>query len=765
MASKGIVILGAGLLQTPLILKAKSRGWLVIVADQNKDARGVKHADIFIKASTNDANALIAELKTCHARFHYCCTIGTDMTRSVAAVNEAFHLGGLTSMQAQVTTNKGKMRTFLANAGLKQPAFYVSNDKNDTLKWAIKNNSGNGYVIKPVHNMGARGVMFFKNPHELAFAFEFAQSQSSDGEIIIEEYIKADELSVDALCYAGETYITGLADRNIELKDGRFFIETGHTMPAQKTKTASGKILLQLNAVARALSLISENPYTGALKGDIRVVSKDEIIIGEIATRLSGGFMSTHTYPYSSDNDLLDAYLDILENKLPQIINDKLNEQYHNVTLERALLTKPGLLEKIEIPETLNCQNAHVRNVFIHYRKGDYISSLQSNLGKPANVIISGTNLASAENCFLRLQKESQIKVKLKSISQKKINELARKKFNKSYCHVCKICDGTNCSSGVPGMGGTDAMKSFYDNSAALGEIQINYPRNIISGISSPDLSTNFMGKKLPIPVLNAPVTGSITNMGGSITEYDLAVESSMGLRELGLPALFGDGASPDKHFIGVEAIRQSGGGYLVVKPRKDNNEIIRKILDAEEVGANGWGMDIDAVNLVTMQLKNQAMAAKTSADLKEISSHSKLPFFLKGIMSVDAALMSIDAGAAAIVVSNHGGRIDDTLPGAARVLEKIAETVKKRCPEMTVFADGGIRSGEDIFKILSLGADGVLVGRPVCIAVIACGRLGAYSVLKNYSHELMQIMQKTGIQKIKDIYKNKNLALTETLI
>ena len=99
----------------------------------------------------------------------------------------------------------------------------------------------------------------------------------------------------------------------------------------------------------------------------------------------------------------------------------------------------------------------------------------------------------------------------------------------------------------------------------------------------------------------------------------------------------------------------------------------------------------------------------------REIVKLAGAPLILKGIMTVKGALTAKEAGAKAIVVSNHGGRVLDQCPSTAEVLPAIVEAVGQ---EMTVLVDGGIRSGVDVFKALAMGADGVLIARPFVTAV-----------------------------------------------
>ena len=136
------------------------------------------------------------------------------------------------------------------------------------------------------------------------------------------------------------------------------------------------------------------------------------------------------------------------------------------------------------------------------------------------------------------------------------------------------------------------------------------------------------------------------------------------------------------------------------------------------------------------------------------------LPFFLKGIMSLEDARLACEAGAMAIVVSNHGGRVLDHLPGTAVVLPKIAEFVHEHFPQVEVLVDGGIRSGSDIFKMLALGAKAVLVGRPTVIAAVAFQRFGVYDLFTKYIDELKKILKVMGLSSVNKIKKDHIITL-----
>ena len=141
--------------------------------------------------------------------------------------------------------------------------------------------------------------------------------------------------------------------------------------------------------------------------------------------------------------------------------------------------------------------------------------------------------------------------------------------------------------------------------------------------------------------------------------------------------------------------------------------------------------------------------AIRSYYELAEVIGATKLPFIVKGIMTADEAEAVVKAGAAAIVVSNHGGRVLDFTPGAAEVLPEIAARVKGKA---TIFADGGVRSGADVLKLLALGADAVLVGRPLIIAAFGGGREGVAMYLNQLKNELLQAMLLTGTADVKQV-------------
>ncbi|HWV18341.1 MAG TPA: alpha-hydroxy acid oxidase [Rhodocyclaceae bacterium] len=140
-------------------------------------------------------------------------------------------------------------------------------------------------------------------------------------------------------------------------------------------------------------------------------------------------------------------------------------------------------------------------------------------------------------------------------------------------------------------------------------------------------------------------------------------------------------------------------------------------------------------------------------ADIEWLVSQTSLPVVLKGILTAEDALHAIDAGVACIVVSNHGGRVLDTVPATLDVLPAIAAAVQGRLP---LLLDGGVRRGTDVFKALALGASAVMVGRPYVHALATAGALGVAHLLRTLREELEITMVLCGCRTLADIDRSR---------
>ncbi len=326
----------------------------------------------------------------------------------------------------------------------------------------------------------------------------------------------------------------------------------------------------------------------------------------------------------------------------------------------------------------------------------------------------------------------------------KTIHENARK-LMKGFCRVCPRCDGRACAGEVPGMGGLGTGGSFKANLEALDCLRFNM--RLIHDVSEPDTGTSFLGMDLALPVLAAPIGGVSFNMGGGISEQEYIQAVVKGCDSKGILGCTGDGVPDMIHESGFEAIRSVKGKAIpFIKPWEDK-ELFDKLEKAEQTGADIVGMDIDAAGLITLRKMGRPVTPKNLGTLKKIIDSTSMKFILKGVMTPDEALLAAEAGADAIVVSNHGGRVFDHTPGAAQVLPGIVDKVKGK---ISILVDGGVRTGGDVLKLVALGADAVMVGRPFSIACVGGLQQGVETLIDTLHDELKQSMVLTGTATIK---------------
>ncbi len=183
-------------------------------------------------------------------------------------------------------------------------------------------------------------------------------------------------------------------------------------------------------------------------------------------------------------------------------------------------------------------------------------------------------------------------------------------------------------------------------------------------------------------------------------------------------------------------------------KPRKQE-VLFRLIQEAEAAGAIAVGVDVDGAGSVPMAMKGQPVFRKSVAELKELVRSTRLPFIIKGITSEEDAYAALETGCKVVSISNHGGRTLDAMLGIAEILPRLVPILKGK---VTVTADGGVRTGFDVIKMLALGADFVMVGREMIRAIIGGGVEGVRIEMEFLSKDLHKAMIMTSCNSISEI-------------
>jgi len=275
------------------------------------------------------------------------------------------------------------------------------------------------------------------------------------------------------------------------------------------------------------------------------------------------------------------------------------------------------------------------------------------------------------------------------------------------------------------------------------------FRQRIFHDVVDPDITTELFGQKLPIPAIVAPV-GSFSLMGAK-TEREVAegadrIEAMMFVSQAA--------KSTPKDW------RDATKGPLVFMAyiNRGREEVSRYAKLSQDLGfaAVGITMDTlrptkigDAVPLSTKDGKPRRGQMASAKDIEWMKQQVSLPVVVKGIMGAADARVAVSAGADALVVSNHGGRILDFNRAALEALPEVVDEVGGKVP---VILDSGVRSGGDIVKALALGAKAILTGRPVAWGVGAFGARGVERVFAIFSEEMKRVLCMTGVASVADI-------------
>lgn len=386
---KVILVLGAGIMQIPAITKAKEKGWYVAVADADEQAVGIPFADRFERVDLKDEEGMVrlAKILKSETGLDGVFTAGTDFSATVAKVAEVCGLPGIPYETALNASNKARMRSVFSRHNIPSPSFFECTEKlfqDEKTVEQIVQAVPFPVVVKPVDNMGARGIRRVDAVDELISALSEAIRSSKSGTAIVEEYMDGAEYSLDALIYNGEITLTGFANRNICFPP--YFVEMGHTIPANGSESAFAEVIDLFFKGIEALGITS-----GAAKGDMKMTSKGPMV-GEIAARLSGGFMSGWTYPYCSGVDLTGAALNIAVGYPP----GDLSPRWNKVSSERAFISIPGIVDEI-----LGADKAKtvpdVEELFVRCGAGSEVAFPRNNVEKCGNAIAVSSSRNTAE--------------------------------------------------------------------------------------------------------------------------------------------------------------------------------------------------------------------------------------------------------------------------------------------------------------------------------------------------------------------------------
>ncbi|MGT2728429.1 lactate oxidase [Streptococcus phocae subsp. salmonis] len=317
---------------------------------------------------------------------------------------------------------------------------------------------------------------------------------------------------------------------------------------------------------------------------------------------------------------------------------------------------------------------------------------------------------------------------------------------------------------------GSEYEWTLQENTKAFDHVQI-IPR-VLTSVSSPSTETTLLDIPLSMPIISAPTAaqglaharGELATAEGMAAAGTIMSQSTYGNATIADIAQAGQGAPQffqlymskdwDINKAWLDEAVKSGVKAIVMTV----DSMLGGYREADIV--NNFQFPIPMGNLEKVAAgdsQGQGIAAIYAAaaqvilpeDVKKVADYTGLPVFVKGIQSPEDAEIAIQAGAAGIWVSNHGGRQLNGGPASFDVLRAIADKVNKRVP---VVFDSGVRRGSHVFKALANGADIIAIGRPILYGLALGGAKGTQSVVEHLNKELKIVMQLAGTQTIEEI-------------
>lgn len=373
---KSIFILGASSLQVPAIMKAKERGLYVYVLDYDPNAVGIKFADKFLEISTIDKDSVYKAAK--NYKPDYIITSTSDMpVRTVAWVCEK--LGKETDISYQgaiYATDKCEMRRRMQEFGVPIPGFYIIDSYESFLEYSSY--MPDKFIIKPADNSASRGVVLAEkdNTDNYKELYNYCLSYSRNNKILIEEFMKGPEVSVESFTVNGNSTVITITDKIVS--EEPYFVELGHTEPSQLPEKEQNEIIRITKDAIKAIGIKNGPSHT-----EVKITNEGPKLV-EIAARLGGDYITSKLVPLSTGVDMIECSFDILLNHEVDLKRSK--EQGAAI---RFLHGREGIIKHINgVDKAENMPG--VKEICIYKKVGDEIHSLKSSGDRIGHVIAIG---------------------------------------------------------------------------------------------------------------------------------------------------------------------------------------------------------------------------------------------------------------------------------------------------------------------------------------------------------------------------------------
>lgn len=379
---KKLLVLAAGILQLPIIRRAREMGFYVIAADADPAAPGLPYADKAIVAdiTLEEAMLAIARQEKIAGVIHPCSEVSMSV---MGRINDEMGLHGISRQTALCATNKHLMRTAFERAGAPSPRSYCTEDVGQG--YALFSDIGGKALLKPSRSSGSRGIaaigpgMPFA---EFAWLFERSRRESRDASVMIEQFIDGPEFSVEIIIWNRTVNVLQVTDKKTTGEP--FFVELGHSQPSCFPSSTVDTVR---NAAIQGVAALCLNNC--AAHAEVKLEAGKAYLM-EIGARLGGDFISTELTRLSTGIDMVAAAIDVAMGIEPNL-NPVAEPQ--GVAI-RYFAPPPGVVLAVEGAERL--QRPDVYDAGIYVRPGDVVRPLKSSLDRPGHVIVTAPTARQA---------------------------------------------------------------------------------------------------------------------------------------------------------------------------------------------------------------------------------------------------------------------------------------------------------------------------------------------------------------------------------
>lgn len=372
---KRLLVLAAGILQVPVIKKAKEKGYYVIAVDGDSNAIGLQYADKAICANITDEEIMLEIAREQHVDgvIHPCSEVSMNV---MGRINDELGLAGITKEQAIRATNKHLMREAFEKGNAPSPKSILTDSAEDAWEH-LQNDFATDGILKPSRNSGSRGiakVVCDMNKADFINAYNIALNESRDKSVLIEQFIEGPEFSIEIIVWNGKVNVLTVTDK--KTTGAPHFVELGHNQPSCYSK--EDVETLKAAAVAGVKALGVNNC---ACHAEAKLMNGKAYLM-EIGARLGGDFISTELTHLSTGIDMVAAAINVALGIEPDL---SVKEEPKGACI-RYFCPKPGRLISVSNTEVLDDPHVYKKEIYVH--EGDVIPEVTSSLSRSGHVIV-----------------------------------------------------------------------------------------------------------------------------------------------------------------------------------------------------------------------------------------------------------------------------------------------------------------------------------------------------------------------------------------